>query len=78
MSLYDVSNTEKYFDEPVPSKVNVGLRWKPLDWTEIDLTYQRGEQVGINVALDFDIGKPLIPIYDAALPGRAAHEVVPP
>lgn len=64
MSLYDVNNIEKYFDEPVPSKVNVGLRWKPLKWTQIDLTYQRGEQLGINVALDFDMGKPLIPIYD--------------
>ncbi len=64
MSLYDVNNVEKYFDEPVPSKVNVGLRWKPLKWTQIDLTYQRGEQLGVNVALDFDMGKPVIPIYD--------------
>ena len=64
MSLYDVNNVEKYFDEPVPSKVNVGLRWKPLKWTQIDLTYQRGEQLGVNVAMDFDMGKPVIPIYD--------------
>lgn len=64
MSLYDVGPEEKHFDEPVPSKINVGLRWKPLDWTEIDLSYQRGEQVGINVALDFDVGRPLIPLYD--------------
>jgi hypothetical protein len=68
MSLYDVPSTgsteKKYFKEPVPSKVNFGLRWKPLDWTEIDLSYQRGEQAGINVCLDFDIGKPIIPIYD--------------
>ena len=65
MSLYDVEDTEKYFDEPVPWKVNVGLRWKPLKWTQIDLSYQRGEQFGVNVALDFDMGKPIIPIYDS-------------
>ncbi len=65
MSLYDVSDAEKYFHEPVPSKVNFGLRWKPFAWTEIDLSYQRGEQAGINVALDFDMGKPIIPIYDS-------------
>jgi len=66
MSLYDVGDTEIHFDEPVPSRVNVGLRWKPLEWTQIDLTYQRGEQFGVNVAMDFDIGKPIIPIYDPA------------
>lgn len=64
MGLYDVGSTEKYFDEPVPSKVNVGLRFKPVNWAQIDLSYQRGEQFGMNVSLDFPIGKQLIPIYD--------------
>jgi hypothetical protein len=65
MSLYDVESTEIHFDEPVPSRVNLGLRLKPLDWAEIDLSWQRGEQFGVNLALDFAIGEPLIPIYDA-------------
>jgi hypothetical protein len=64
MGLYDVGPSENYFKESVPSKVNFGMRWKPLKWAEIDLSYQRGNQAGINVSLDFDIGKPLIPIYD--------------
>lgn len=46
------------------SKYNVGLRWKPLNGTEFDLTYQRGNKIGANVLLAFDIGKPLIPIAD--------------
>ena len=54
----------KYFQQPVPSKFNYGLRWKPLQWTEIDMSYQRGNQVGFSVAVAFDIGQPLVPIYD--------------
>jgi len=52
-----------YFKEPVSSKYNFGLRWRPLDWTEVDLSYQRGNQVGINVSFAFDLGNPLVPIY---------------
>lgn len=62
--LYDVGRGEPYFDGPVPSKVNVGVRYKPLDWVEIDLSWQRGQEFGVNVAFDFSIGRPLIPIYD--------------
>ncbi len=54
----------RYFSEPVPSNYNIGLRWRPLKWTEIDLSYQRGNQIGINLSMTFDIGKPIIPIYD--------------
>lgn len=54
----------KYFKERVPSKYNFGVRWKPFKWTEIDLSYQRGNQVGLNFSMPFDIGNPLIPIYD--------------
>ena len=77
MSLYDVSTAEIHFDEPVPSKVNVGLRLKPLDWTEIDLSWQRGEQFGVNFALDFSIGEPLIPIYDAPYREEPAARMSP-
>ena len=55
---------EKYFKEPVPSSYNFGLRWKPFKWMEIDLTYQRGNRIGINFLTTFNIGNPLIPIYD--------------
>jgi hypothetical protein len=55
---------QEYFSEPVPSKYNFGLRYKPTKWSEIDLSYQRGNEIGFNVSFAFDIGKPLIPIYD--------------
>ncbi len=55
---------DKYFREPVPSKYNFGLRYRPTKWSEIDLSYQRGDQVGISLSTAFDIGKPLIPIFD--------------
>ena len=54
----------KYFTDAVPSRFNYGLRIKPLDWAEIDVSYQRGNQFGVNVYLDFTLGKPLLPIYD--------------
>ncbi len=54
----------KFFREPVPSKYNVGLRYRPTKWSEIDLSYQRGGQFGISLSTVFDIGKPLIPIFD--------------
>jgi hypothetical protein len=54
----------KYFQDPVPSKFNYGLRIKPLKWTDIDFTYQRGNQYGVNFSMAFDIGNPIIPIYD--------------
>ncbi len=54
----------KYFDKAVPSKFNFGFRWKPLKWAEVDVSYQRGDQFGINLSTLFEIGKPLIPIYD--------------
>jgi len=54
----------KYFQEPVPSKYNIGLRWMPVNWAELDLSYQRGNQIGMNFSMPFNIGKPLIPVYD--------------
>lgn len=54
----------EYFTKPVPSKWNFGLRWKPFQWSEIGVSYQRGEQFGVNFSMAFDIGNPLIPIYD--------------
>ena len=61
--IYDPAQ-KKYFENPVPSKFNFGFRWKPLKWAEVDATYQRGEQFGLNLSTLFEIGQPLIPIYD--------------
>src|SRR3989339_255321 len=54
----------KYFREPVPSNYNFGFRWMPSKWFEIDLSYQRGNQIGVNLSLPFEIGRPMVPIYD--------------
>ncbi|MCX5816425.1 MAG: YjbH domain-containing protein [Proteobacteria bacterium] len=54
----------KYFQDPVPSQFNYGIRLKPFKWTDIDFTYQRGNQYGVNLSMAFDIGNPIIPIYD--------------
>ena len=54
----------KYFLDPVSSKFNFGLRYKPTSWSELDVSYQRGEEFGVSLSLLFDIGQPLIPIYN--------------
>ena len=54
----------KYFKEAPPSKFNYGLRLKPWSWTDIILSYQRGDTLGLNLSVAFDIGQPLMPIYD--------------
>ena len=68
---------KRYFDKPVPSKFNFGFRWKPLKWAEIDATYQRGEQFGINLSTVFEIGQPFIPIYDLPYREKAADKGYP-
>ena len=54
----------KYFKDPVPSKINVGMRYKPFDWAQFDLSYQRGNQFGANLALSFNLDNQFIPIFD--------------
>ncbi len=54
----------RYFLRPVHLPYNFGFRWRPLTWTEIDLTYQRGHEIGLAFSMLFDIGQPLIPVYD--------------
>ena len=55
---------KRYFTDAVSSKINVGMRYKPFDWAEVDLSYQRGNQIGMNLSLAFNLEKPLIPIFD--------------
>jgi hypothetical protein len=57
---------KKYFRQAVPSQFNVGLRLRPYRWTDIDLSWQRGNQWGINLSVAFDLGNPLVPIFDPA------------
>ncbi|MFA6413995.1 MAG: YjbH domain-containing protein, partial [Syntrophales bacterium] len=54
----------KYFTSPVPSPFNFGLRLKPWDWIEADFSYQRGQQLGVNVSMNFELGQPMLPIFD--------------
>jgi hypothetical protein len=63
---------KEFFEDPVPSKYNFGLRYKPTKWSEIDLSYQRGNRVGAGISLAFDVGVPLIPIYDPVSRSRIA------
>lgn len=55
---------KEYFTKPVPSPFNFGFRWKPFQWSEVGVSYQRGDQIGVNFSMTFDIGNPIIPIYD--------------
>ena len=67
----------KYFTEPVPSQYNFGLRWRPLDWLETDLSWQRGQQIGANISVAFDMGVPLIPIYDHPYKEKPEYRLKP-
>lgn len=67
----------RYFREPAPSKFNFGLRWRPVRWAELDLTYQRGQELGLNFSMAFNIGRPLIPIYDHPYKEKAEDRVRP-
>ncbi len=61
----------RYFQKPVRSNFNFGARWRPFRWAEIDASYQRGEEFGINLSTVFEIGRPLLPIYDRPYKERA-------
>jgi hypothetical protein len=79
--LYHKQTTDpaqpKYFREPVPSKYNFGFRWRPLKWTELDLSYQRGDTFGAQLSLNFDIGKPMLPIIDLPYREKLEDKLLP-
>lgn len=60
----DPAQADYFSSHPPRSHYNVGLRLSPAKWVEVDLSYQRGNQFGVNVSMPFDIGKPMIPIRD--------------
>jgi hypothetical protein len=53
-----------YFTSAVPSRLNFGARLKPLPWLELGASWQRGNEIGVTASVDFDIGRPILPIYD--------------
>ena len=55
---------KKNFADSVPSKINYGVRFTPVDWAELAVSYQRGNRIGFNLSFSFDLEKPLIPISD--------------
>jgi len=52
------------FPQAVPSRFNFGLRWRPWEWLEADVSWQRGNRFGANLSIAFDLGVPMIPLYD--------------
>jgi hypothetical protein len=56
---------EKYFASPASSRLNAGIRWKPIKWMEIGASWQRGNQFAASASVSFDIGRPVVPVYDA-------------
>lgn len=55
---------DKYFRNGVPSEYNFGVRYNLWNWFELGLSYQRGETLGFHVSMPFEIGRPIIPIYN--------------
>lgn len=68
----------KYFRERVPSPFNFGVRWKPFRWAEIDASWQRGNRFAVGASVAFDIGKPLLPVYDTPWKDRPGRRSAPP
>jgi len=60
----DPACADYFSSHPPASHYNVGLRLNPAKWVEMDFSYQRGNQFGVNVSMPFDIGKPMVPIKD--------------
>ncbi len=67
----------RYFKRPVPSKFNLGVRYKPTSWTELDLSLQRGNNIAVAFSMPFHIGRPMIPIYDYPYYGPPARRALP-
>jgi hypothetical protein len=53
----------RHFTKPVSSKINYGIRIKPFRQGEINIAWQRGEQFTVGGSLQFDIGRPVLPIH---------------
>jgi hypothetical protein len=69
---------KKYFPAAVRSHYNFGARIKPLRWLEVGASWQRGDEIGVTASVSFDIGRPLVPIYDGPYrePAEASREPI--
>lgn len=45
----------------VKSKWNFGLKWQPLSWLQLVGSFQRGEELSLNVNFNMPMGKPWLP-----------------
>jgi hypothetical protein len=68
---------KKYFPDAVRSRYNFGARVKPFRWLELGASWQRGEEIGVTASVAFDIGRPLVPIYDEPYRESAARSREP-
>ncbi|MGC8555385.1 MAG: YjbH domain-containing protein [Candidatus Acidulodesulfobacterium sp.] len=55
-------------NKPVPSKYDFGVIYKPWNWLEMIASYQRGNTLSFNIAMPFDVYKPLIHIFEKSYP----------
>lgn len=77
---YEVQNSKwakEHFPRAVPSQFNFGFRLRPYRWTDIDLSWQRGNQWGVNLSVAFDLGNPLVPLYDPVYREGTAQRLQP-
>jgi hypothetical protein len=70
------SAQSKYFQDPVQSQWNF-VPLEALHMAELDVTYQRGNEFGLNASVNFDIGNPLIPIYYKPYREKPADRLIP-
>jgi hypothetical protein len=52
-------------ESPVKSKHNVGVRYKFYRGMTLTASYQRGNTYGISIQLPFEIGEPVLPMYNS-------------
>jgi len=45
----------------IKSKWSFGLKWQPLSWMQVVGSYQRGEELSLNVSFNMPMGKPWLP-----------------
>ncbi|RJP18049.1 MAG: hypothetical protein C4529_13350 [Deltaproteobacteria bacterium] len=55
---------KKYFPSAVRSPLNLGARVRPFRWLDVTASWQRGSEIGVSASASFDIGRPLVPLYD--------------
>jgi len=47
--------------EEIKSKWSFGLKWQPLSWVQLVGSFQRGEELSLNISFNMPMGKPWLP-----------------